>query len=82
VARSSHECGHSGEDWVGIPVMVLFGDDYQLPSIGNEGATNVPQLKQNGGTKGLHDMTQCHGGLQCMHLAQEVMELYQVCHRT
>jgi site-specific recombinase XerD len=34
VARSAHECVHSGEDWGGIPVMVLFGDAYQLPSIG------------------------------------------------
>jgi ATP-dependent DNA helicase PIF1 len=22
VARSAHECGHSGEDWGGIPVMI------------------------------------------------------------
>jgi hypothetical protein len=42
VARSAHECGHSGEDWGGIPVMILFGDDYQLPPIGNGGATNIP----------------------------------------
>jgi hypothetical protein len=59
VARSAHECGHSGEDWGGIPAMILFGDDYQLPSIGNGGATNIPQLNKNSGTKGLHDMTQC-----------------------
>jgi hypothetical protein len=44
VARTAHERGHSGEDWGGIPVMELFGDDYQLPSIGNGGATNIPQL--------------------------------------
>jgi hypothetical protein len=24
VARSTHECGHSGEDWGGIPVMIFF----------------------------------------------------------
>jgi hypothetical protein len=35
VARSEHECEHAGEDWGGIPEMVLFGDDFQLPSIGN-----------------------------------------------
>jgi hypothetical protein len=35
VSRSAHECGHSGKDWGGIPVMILFCDDYQLPSIGN-----------------------------------------------
>jgi hypothetical protein len=46
-ARSAHECGHSGEDWGGIPVMVLFGDAYQLPSIGNAGATNIPQINKN-----------------------------------
>jgi hypothetical protein len=82
VARSAHECGHSGEDWGGIPVMILFGDDYQLPSIGNCGATNIPQLNKNSGRKGLHDMTQCQGGLQFMNLAEEVMELDQVCRQT
>jgi hypothetical protein len=59
VARSAHKCGHSGEDWGGIPVVILFGDDYQLPSICNGDATNIPQLNNNSGTKGLHDMTQC-----------------------
>jgi hypothetical protein len=57
VARSAHECGHSGEDSGGIPVMILFGDYYQLPSIGNGGSTNIPQLNVNSGTKELHDMT-------------------------
>jgi hypothetical protein len=75
VARSAHECGHLGEDWGGIPVMLLFGDDYQLPSIGYGVATSIPQLKNNSCTKGLHDMTHCQGGLQFMNLAEEVMEL-------
>jgi hypothetical protein len=79
VARSSHECGHSGEDWGGIPVMILFGDDYQLQSIGNGGATNIHQLNKNIVTKGLHDMTQCQGGLQFMNISEEAMELDQVC---
>jgi hypothetical protein len=82
VVRSAHECGHSGEDWGGIPVMILFGDDYQLPSIDYGGATNIPQLNKNRGTKGLHDMTQCQGGLQFTSLAEEVMELDQVCRQT
>jgi hypothetical protein len=82
VARSAHECGHSREDWGGIPVVLLFGDDYQLPSIGNSGATNIPQINKNGGMKGLHDMMQCQGGLQSMNLSEEVMELDQVCRQT
>jgi hypothetical protein len=82
VARSSHECGHSGEDWGGVPVITLFGDDYQLPSIGNGGETNIPQLNKNSDTKGFHDMTQYQGGIQLMNLAEEVMELDQVCHQT
>jgi hypothetical protein len=72
----------TGNDWGGIPVMILFGDDYQLPSIGNGGATNIPQLNKNSGTKGLHNTTQCQGGLNFMNLAEEVMELDQVCHQT
>jgi hypothetical protein len=62
--------------------MILCGDDYQLPSIGNGGATNIPQLNNNSITKGLHDMTQCQGGIQFMNLAEEVMELDQVCRQT
>jgi hypothetical protein len=82
VARSAHECGHSGEDCGGILVVILFCDDYQLPSIDNGGATNIPQLNKNSGMKGLLDMTQCQGGLQFMNLAEEVMELDQVCRQT
>jgi hypothetical protein len=63
-------------------VVILFGDDYQLPSIGNGGATNIPQLNNNSGTKGIHDMTQFQRGLQFMNLAEEVIQLDQVCHQT
>jgi hypothetical protein len=79
VAMSAQECGHSGEDWGGIPVMILLGYDYQLPSIGNGGATNIPQLNTNNSTKGLHDMTKYQGGIQFTNLAEEVVELDQVC---
>jgi hypothetical protein len=60
-----------------MPVIVFFGDYYQLPSIGNSGAPHISQLKNNGGTKGLHYMTQWQGGLQLVNLAEEVMELDQ-----
>jgi hypothetical protein len=45
VARTTHECGHSSEDWRGIPVIVFLGDGYKLPAIGDSGATNIPQLE-------------------------------------
>jgi hypothetical protein len=45
VTRSAQECGHSGEDWGedrdDILVIILFGDDYQIPSLGNSGATKI-----------------------------------------
>jgi hypothetical protein len=47
-ARTSHECGHSSEDWGGgVPVMVLFGDDHQLAAIGDSGNQYTPAQQQN-----------------------------------
>jgi hypothetical protein len=34
VKEMAHNGGHDTEDWGGIPVVLLFGDDYQLPPIG------------------------------------------------
>jgi hypothetical protein len=58
VARTSHECRHSSEDWGGGPVMDFFWDDYQLLAIGYSGATNIPQLHNNKSSKGMNGMTQ------------------------
>jgi hypothetical protein len=58
--------------------MVLFGDDYQLPAIGDSGATSIPQLNNKTRSKGTNDMNQCQGGLQFLNLSEEVMELDQV----
>ena len=33
VSKAAHGGGHSDEDWGGIPIIIIFGDDYQLPSI-------------------------------------------------
>ena len=33
ISSTAHNLGHESEDWGGIPVVVIFGDDYQLPSI-------------------------------------------------
>jgi hypothetical protein len=42
VAKTGHESGHAREDWGGLPVVKMFGDDYQLPAMGNPGATSIP----------------------------------------
>jgi hypothetical protein len=50
-------------------VLTLFGDDYQLPSIiGNSGATNIPQINKNSGTKGMNEMTRCQEWLEFMNI--------------
>jgi hypothetical protein len=36
--NNSTRGGHENEDWGGIPVIVLFGDDYQLTPPCDEGA--------------------------------------------
>jgi hypothetical protein len=33
IAKTAHECSHEDEDWGGIPVVVLLGDDYQFPPL-------------------------------------------------
>jgi hypothetical protein len=51
VAKIDKGCGNSKEDSGGIPVIIRFGDDYQLPSIGNAGTTQYHRLTspvQNG----------------------------------
>jgi hypothetical protein len=63
VARTAHECGHSSECWGGIPVIVLFGDYYKPPAIGDPGATNIPKLNNKTSSKGMNDTSQCQGGL-------------------
>jgi hypothetical protein len=38
-AQTAHGGGHISKDWGGIPIVVLFGDDYQLPPLFGAGAT-------------------------------------------
>jgi hypothetical protein len=42
IAKKSHECGLAREDWRGLPVVIVFGDDYQLPAMGKPGAASIP----------------------------------------
>jgi hypothetical protein len=38
VAKTAHQCSHTNKDWGGIPVVVLCGDEYQLPPVIVKGA--------------------------------------------
>jgi hypothetical protein len=77
VAQTAHECGHSDEDWGGIPVVVLFGDDYQLPAISADGATKIPQIYRNS-ARTKDDPIEDQGALQFMNLSENVLELDKV----
>ena len=41
---TANECCHSNDMWGGIPVVILFGDDYQLPAI-RDGVTTITDKK-------------------------------------
>jgi hypothetical protein len=72
ISKTAHECGHAREDWGGFPVVIMFGGDYQLPSMGKPGATIIPIISTKN-TKGHHYMTQNQGTLQLTNLAEQVM---------
>ena len=46
--KTAHNFGHENEDWGGIPVVILFGDDYQLPPVIHAGAFNVFKAPKGG----------------------------------
>ncbi len=56
ISTTAHSGGHETEDWGGIPVIVVFGDDYQLPPPATNGA--IDALFNQGNTaetrKGAH----------------------------
>ena len=39
--QAAHNFGHDNEDWGGKPVVILFGDDHQLPTVVHAGAFYV-----------------------------------------
>jgi len=41
IRNTAHGGGHDNEDWGGIPVVVLFGDDYQLTPPCEDGAIDA-----------------------------------------
>ena len=41
IRSTAHGGGHDNEDWGGIPVVILFGDDFQLTPPCEEGAIDA-----------------------------------------
>ena len=70
VRETAHNGGHDTEDWGGIPVVALFGDDYQLPpptlgaidSLINQGKSKMSQ----------------NGAQQFINLGRMTMELTKI----
>lgn len=71
ISSTAHNSGHESEDWGGIPVVVIFGDDYQLPPPFGGGATDV---LFNQGNSHLSR----NGAYHFLKLASETMELVVV----
>ncbi len=67
VKETAHNGGHDTEDWGGIPIVILFGDDYQLPPIGL-GA--IDSFRNQGKNK-----TSQNGAKQFINLGRKTMEL-------
>jgi hypothetical protein len=68
VCKTAHGGGHEPEDWGGIPVVIAFGDDYQLPTPGQLGAIN--SLSNPGKSK-----VSQSGANQYINLGSRTMEL-------
>jgi hypothetical protein len=66
-----HNSGHDTEDWGGIPVVAIFGDDYQLPPPGCPGAfVSFEQKNKN--------KTVQNGCQQFISLGETTMELTEI----
>jgi hypothetical protein len=68
VRITAHGGGHENEDWGGIPVVVLFGDDYQLIPPCEVGA--IDSFFQTG-----NNSTLKNGAFQFINLGQNTSEL-------
>ena len=68
VRETAHGGGHETEDWGGIPIVIAFGDDYQLPPPGQLGAIN--SLSNPGKSK-----VSQSGANQFINLGSRTMEL-------
>ena len=72
ISKVAHNGGHESEDCGGVPIVVIFGDDYQLPSI-EPGA-----IDSFSSCKGEMMGKSTNGRQQFLLLGKTVMELKQI----
>jgi hypothetical protein len=71
IRETVHNGGHDTEDWGGIPVVAIFGDDYQLPPPVSPGAfVSFEQKNKN--------KTVQNGCQQFISLIETTMELTEI----
>jgi hypothetical protein len=77
VWNTAHEVSNVNQGWGGIPVVVIFGDDCQLPSVACNGATAVI-ISQVGEYKSLSKNKKNEGMMQFLSLSESIIELDEV----
>ncbi len=74
VSSCAHGGHHPLEDWGGVPIVILFGDDYQLPPPISKGAFEILVY---GGPKFKNDL-EALGAQQFLSCGSQVFELASV----
>jgi hypothetical protein len=71
IRHTAHGGGHENEDWGGIPVVVLFGDDFQLTPPCEDGA--IDAFSNQG-----HTEETKNGAYHFIKLGETTLELKQI----
>ena len=72
-SATAHGMGHDNEDWGGIPIILMFGDDYQLPPSMSSGAFDTVSVSPRLGAKGTG--ARSNGCQQFLKFSTNKMEL-------
>ena len=75
VAEHAHGGVHSDEDWGGIPIVILFGDDYQLPPPTNKQKGAFDTMSSNVSFSQSRLNVAAFGALQFRKLSDLCMEM-------
>ena len=77
IAMAAHSGTHSNEDWGGIPVVIMLGDDMQLPPVIERGAFDIMAQRQPNKSKLRQKQmpVEPNGYQQFLEFSKTVMEL-------